>query len=221
MVLATSGWFLAHSSLFGLDGIQVSGTHLLSRAEILQVTDLHVGQNMLSVHADQLRDVIKRLPLVRSVRVIRTAPSRLRIVIVERTAAFVLQTLEGRWYLDGDGVLLGEVPPEAPALPTITIDKPLGADPGDQVQSRLLESAVGLWRSLPESLRTGASAIDATSPAGLTLLRPNMTVRFGTIERLDEKLEAMRLVFDRARKERARVVMLDVRSPSRPAAQIA
>jgi hypothetical protein len=48
-----------------------------------------------------------------------------------------------------------------------------------------------------------------------------MTVRFGTLERLGEKLDAIRLVMDRVRRSGSRVIVLDVRSPSRPAAQVA
>jgi cell division protein FtsQ len=221
LVLAIGGWILARSSLFGLDGVEVTGTRLLTRAEVLQASGLHVGQSMLSVHAEDVRDRIQALPLVRSARVVRAAPSRLRIVVQERSPSFVLQTLEGRWYLDGEATMLDETTTAAPGLPTIQIDSELAADPGDRVRARTLEAAVRLWGSLPASLRTGATAIDATSPAGLTLVRSGMTVRFGTLERLGEKLDAIRLVMDRVRRSGSRVVVLDVRSPSRPAAQVA
>jgi hypothetical protein len=46
-----------------------------------------------------------------------------------------------------------------------------------------------------------------------------MTIRFGTLDRLLQKLEAVRLVFDRVHRSGGRVVMLDVRSPTRPAAR--
>jgi cell division protein FtsQ len=220
LVLAIGGWILARSSLFGLDSIEVSGTRLLTRGQILQASGLRVGQNMLSVHADDVRDRIQRLPLVRAARVVRPSPSRLRIVIEERAPTFVLQTLEGRWYLDDDATLLEETVTTARVLPTIQIDADLDADPGDRVRARALEAAVSLWSSLPETLRAGAPAIDATSLAGLTLVRNGMTVRFGSLDRLDEKLDAMRLVLDRVHKAGERVVTLDLRSPARPAAQI-
>ncbi|MFY9585894.1 MAG: FtsQ-type POTRA domain-containing protein, partial [Actinomycetota bacterium] len=220
LVLAIGGWILARSSLFGLDSIEVSGTRLLTRAQILQASGLHVGQNMLSVHAGDVRERIQRLPLVRTVRVARPSPSRLRIVVEERAPSFVLQTLEGRWYLDDEATLLEETVATGRALPTIQIDSDLEADPGDRVRARALQAAVSLWSQLPEALRAGAPEIDATSLAGLTLVRNGMTVRFGTLARLDEKLEAMRLVLARVSKAGERVVTLDLRSPARPAAQI-
>ncbi len=221
LLLAIGGWILARSSLFGLDSIEVSGTHLLSRAQILQASGLRVGQNMLSVHADDVRARIRQLPLVRTARVARPSPSRLLITIEERAPSFVLQTLEGRWYLDDQATLLEEAVTTGRALPTIQIDTDLDADPGDRVRARALQAAVSLWDSLPAALRDGAPAIDATSLAGLTLVRNGMTVRFGTLDRIDEKLEAMRLVLDRVRKAGDHVVSLDLRSPARPAAQIA
>ena len=175
---------------------------------------------MLSVKTDVVRDRIRRLPLVRGARVVRTAPSRLRIQVVERAPSFTLQTLEGRWYLDAEGMLLGEANGERQALPAIQIDSELAADPGDRVRVRTLDAAVRLWGSLPPSLRTGAMVIDATSPAGLTLIRGPMTVRFGTLDAIGEKLGAIRLVMDRVRRSGGHLVMLDVRSPGRPAAVI-
>ena len=221
LALAIGGWILARSSLFGLDSIEVTGTNLLTRAQVLQASGLRVGQNMLSVHADDVRERIQRLPLVRTARVARPSPSRLRITIEERAPSFVLQTLEGRWYLDDEATLLEEAVTTGRALPTIQIDTDLDADPGDRVRARALEAAVSLWSSLPEALRAGAPAIDATSLAGLTLVRNGMTVRFGTLDRLTEKLDAMRLVLDRVRKAGDRVVSLDLRSPARPAAHLA
>ena len=220
LVLAIGGWMLARSSLFGLDRIEVAGTKLLSRADVLQASGIRVGQSMLSVKTDVVRDRIQRLPLVRGARVVRIAPSRLRIQVVERTPAFTLQTLEGRWYLDADGTLLGEATGAGHALPAIQIESQLAADPGDRVRVRTLDAAVRLWGSLPPSLRTGATAIDATSPAGLTLMRGPMTVRFGTLDGMGQKLDAMRLVMDRVRRSGGHLVMLDVRSPARPAAVI-
>jgi cell division protein FtsQ len=219
--LATGGWALARSSLFALDGIEVKGSTLLSRAEILQASGLHVGQSMLSLHADRVRARIARLPLVRVVSVARVPTNRVRITVVERAAKFVLETAESRWYLDGDATLLGEVGGAYPALPTIRLRSPLSADTGDRARTPALVDALRLWDSLPVSLKAAHSVIDATVPAGLTLERPDYEIKFGTLDRLSEKLQAIRLVLDRVRRSRDRVVTLDVRSPGRPAARLA
>lgn len=221
LMLGTGGVVLARSSLFDLEGIEVRGTRLLSRAEVLQTSGLHKGQGMLSLHADQVRARIERLPLVRSARVDRVPTNRIRITVVERAAAFVLETVESRWNLADDATLLHEVSGTIPELPRIRLDAPLTADTGDRVRSRTLVEALSLWRALPSSLRTPHASIVATMPAGLTLVRGDYDIRFGSLERLKEKLEAVGLVMARVRRAADKILMLDVRSPYRPAARLA
>ena len=219
--LASGGWALARSSLFALDGIEVKGTTLLTRAEVLQESGLHEGQSMLSLHADRVRARILRLPLVREATVVRVPTNRVRITVVERAASFILETAESRWYLDHQGTLLGEISGPTPALPTILLNARLTADTGDRARTPALVDAISLWKALPDSLKAAHSQIDATLPAGLTLQRPDYDIEFGTLDRLQEKLAAVRLVLDRVRRSHDRMLALDVRAPSRPAARLA
>jgi cell division septal protein FtsQ len=221
LMLATGGVVLARSSLFDLEGVEIRGTILLTKAEVLQSSGLRAGQSMLSLHADHVRARIQRLPLVRSAKVERVPTNRIRITIIERSAAFVLETAESRWNLADDATLLGEVAGTVPELPRIRLDTPLTSDTGDRARSRSLTEALSLWRSLPESLRSRQASIVATAPAGLTLVRGDLDIKFGSLDRLAEKLEAVRMVIARARRSGDRVVMLDVRSPFRPAARLA
>jgi cell division septal protein FtsQ len=221
VMLATGGVVLARSSLFDLEGIEVRGTALLSEADVLQTSGLREGQSMLSLHADLVRARIERLPLVRAAKVERVPTNRIRITVVERTPAFVLETAESRWNLADDATLLGEVSGTIPELPRIRLDAAITADTGDRVRSRALVDALSLWRALPGSLRTASASIVATMPSGLTLVRQDYDIRFGSLDRLGEKLDAVGLVMARVKKSGDRIVMLDVRSPFRPAARLA
>jgi cell division septal protein FtsQ len=220
LALGTGGVVLAKSSLFDLEGIEVQGTQLLSRADVLQTSGLHTGQSMLSFKADQVKARIERLPLVREVKIARVPTNRIRITVLERTPAFVLETVESRWYLADDATVLEEVEGTVRALPRIRLDASVAADTGDQVRTRALIDALSLWRALPNQLRLGRPSIDATSTAGLTLVREEYDIRFGTLDQLEQKLEAVDLVMDRVRRSRDRILMLDVRSPYRPAAKL-
>jgi len=221
LILGVGGWMLARSSLFALEGIEVTGTKLLTPAEVLQASGLHQGQSMLGLHTDGVRARVARLSLVRSVSVVRVPTSKIRITVIERAAAFVLETAEARWYLDRDGMLLDNADPAESSLPAFRLDGTLGADTGDRVRTPALAEGMLLWQALPSSLRSGSVIIDASDTAGLTLLRSGMEIRFGSADRLAQKLEAVRLVLDRVHRTGGHLVMLDVRSPARPAARIA
>jgi len=219
IALATGGWFMARSSLFALEGIEVTGTKLLTPAEVVQASGLRPGQSMLGLHTDRVRARIAALPLVRSVSVRRVPTSRVRISVVERVPSFVLETIEGRWLMDADGVVLGQADGAA-SLPTIEVGDPLSADTGDRLEAQDVRDAMALWDALPRSMRISGSVISSTSDAGLSLIRTGSTIVFGSVDRLGEKLGAVRLVFDRVRRLGRTVVRLDVRSPERPAAKL-
>jgi cell division protein FtsQ len=220
LVLSAGGWILARSSLFALEGIDVAGERSLTAAEVIQASGLHEGQSMLGLHPDRVRARVARLALVRSVKVERVPTSRIRITVVERSPSFVLETAEARWSVDSEGVLLDQVDVADPALPAVRLSGIQTADPGDRIRAPAFEEGMSLWDALPASLRRGAVTIDATSSADLTVLRQGVEIRFGTADRLEQKLEAVRLVLDKVRRAGKAIVMLDVRSPSRPAARL-
>ena len=220
VALATGGWFLSRSSLFALTGIEVTGTKLLTPAEVVQASGLHQGQSMLGLHTDRVRARIAALPLVRSVSVRRVPTARVRIAVVERVPSFVLETMDGRWLMDDSAVILGEA--GAPAsLPTISVAGAVSAGIGDQLQEPDVRDAMALWEALPRMLRTKGSIVQATPDNGLVLVRTGSTIIFGTNDRLAQKLASVQLVMARARALRRTIVRLDVRSPERPAAKLA
>ena len=221
LALAIGGWFLARSSLFALEGIEVTGAKLLTPAEIVQASGLHPGQSMLGLHTDRVRARIAALPLVRSVSVRRVPTSRVRITVVERTPSFVLETVEGRWLIDDGGVVLGAADGTTSSLPTISVTDLVAADTGDQIEEPSVRDAMALWASLPRSLRSQGSTIQATADSGLVLVRSGSTIVFGTNDRMAQKLESVRLVMARVRRLGRSIVRLDVRSPERPAAKLA
>jgi hypothetical protein len=217
-VLAVGGWMLARSSLFALEGIEVAGNNLLTRSDILQASGVNLGRNMLTLHTEDIESRIARLPLVETVKVARIDASRIRIKVVERQPSYILETVESRWFLDPSGAMLGRVGESPPELPTFRIAGEIAADTGDRIRVKSVDDALLLWAALPDWLRAGQAMVDASGPLGLELVRPEVRVAFGTVERLGEKLEATLLLLDRARRTGEALAVIDVRAPSRPSA---
>lgn len=217
LVLAIGGWMLARSSLFALERIEVAGMKTLSRADIVGASGLHAGASMLSLDIHEIESRVARLPLVRTVDVTKPAPSHIRIEVTERAPAFILQTIYGTWYVDGEGVVLGTAPDLDPALATIR-SMPAGAFvAGNRVRTGEIGKAMDLWSLLPKTLRSNRPILEAWR-GGITLIRAGLTVKFGAYERIDQKLDALRLVMDRARAAKEHLVAIDLRSPGRPSA---
>lgn len=217
-LLSVGGWMLARSSLFALEGIEVTGNKLLTRSDVLESSGLSVGRNMLTLRTEDVESRVEQLPLVASATVTRIEPSRIRIAIVEREPAFILETAESRWFLDAGGSVLSRVGESLPELPILRIPGEIAADTGDQIRVRVVDEAVRLWAALPDWLQAGRALIDASGPLGLELVRPEVRVAFGTLDRLDEKIEALLVLLDRSRRTGQALTVIDVRAPSRPSA---
>jgi cell division protein FtsQ len=216
--VGTGAGLLARSPLLALDGVEVVGTRLLADREVLEASGLRPGQSLLTVDGREVAARLRRLPLVAQASVVRVGVARVRIVVRERRPAFVLETTEGRWLMDGSGVLLVAAEgATARGLPTIRLPAS-AADTGDRVRAPALRLALELFSSLPEWLREPVPTLDMAGPGGIELLRPGLRVVFGTPDRMAEKIEAVRLVLDRARQTRERIASVDVRAPTRPAA---
>ena len=172
---------------------------------------------MLSLDLEAVEARVARLPMVRTVDVTKPAPSRVRILVSERTPAFVLETIHGLYYLDAEAVVLEPTSAIEPSLPTVRSLSHAADLAGDRIHTADVRNAMSLWAALPAALRGGPSRIDVT-PGGFTLVRGDLTIKFGSFDRIDQKVEAVRLVVERAKAARERLSVIDVRSPDRPAA---
>ena len=217
MLVGAGGWTLARSSLFALERIEVAGNTTLARAEVLRASGLERGANLLSLDLEVVEMRVARLALVRTVEVTKPAPSRVRIVVTERTPAFTLETIHGLYHLDAEAVVLSATHAPNGRLPIVRALSHPPSEVGDRIRSADVSSALALWAALPKHLRAGAPTIEVTA-AGLTMTRPDLTIRFGPFERIGQKVEAVRLVIERVRAAKARLTSIDVRSPERPAA---
>lgn len=217
VLLAAGGWMLARSSLFALERIEVAGTVTLSRTDIVRASGLKAGTNMLSLDLEAVEERVARLPLVRTVDVTKPAPSRVRILVTERTPAFVLETIHGLYYLDSEAVVLAPTSAIDRVLPTVRSLSHAPDTAGDRIRTADVSNALSLWAALPPQLRAGPTLIDVTA-GSFTLVRADLTVKFGAFDRIDQKIEAVRLVVERAKAARERLAAIDVRSPGRPAA---
>lgn len=215
-ILATGGWMLARSSLFALEKIDVVGAKALSRADVVAASGLRPGANMLGLDIEAVEKRVAGLALIRTVEVTKPEPSHVRIAVTERTPAFVLETIDGLWLMDAEAVVLGPASGEQ-TLPMIRSLATVVLRAGDRVAVPAVANALQLWRMLPGSFRDGAPLI-AVTVGGMTLTRSDLTIHFGPIDRMEQKIQALRLVVARAKAARERLRSIDVRSPDRPAA---
>ena len=153
-------WVLLGSSLFGVDKLVVSGEHRLTVAEVTRAAAVPRGMPLARVDTAAVARRIRTLDTVASVTVTRSWPNHLRVTVVERTAAVVVQ--EGGHYdvLDDQGVQVESV--TTPPRGVIRLQA------GTAPQTR--EAALDVVRTLPLPLRRVVQVVRASSPTNVSLV---------------------------------------------------
>src|SRR5207249_783290 len=193
------------------------GTRRVTRSEILGVSGVRLGMNVLSVDPGSVSRRVEALPYVASAHVERIYPSKIRIVIGERSPAAVVALPAGRWLVDAGGVALSPVG-ETDGLVVIHSASGDPVEPGSPIADAGVRQGLAVWRGLPSALRSSAFFIDATSPAAVSVRLGNATVVFGDASRLSVKIEALEALLARARSSRRALRSANLQAPERPAA---
>jgi cell division protein FtsQ len=185
-VVAAAVWVLFGSPLFVVRSVTVSGTHLVSRSEVVAAAGVRPGTPLVRVNTARAAARIAAIPQVRSAQVTRSWPNRLVIVVQERTAVLVLPTYGGGGYdlTDADGVVLQRVvrrPANLPLYPTVAPEGALRGNPD-------LAAAAAVLAELPAQVRRSVVSVTAPHPDQVTLrLAGGITVVWGDTGRAGVK----------------------------------
>ena len=219
VTLAYGGWAIAHSRLFALDGIEIKGASRVSRQEILAAGRLRIGMNLLSIDPRAIRIRLEELPAIDGARIERLYPSRLRIVIDERTPAGVVVLAQTMWLFDARGVAIAETASVPRGLPEIRVSGEATILAGQQLPEIGALDALAVWHSLPGSMKPKAGPIEMTAPDRFVMRIGDTRVILGAAEDLSMKFTALGQILAKA--SGRRVYRVDVSAPARPAAVIA
>ncbi len=126
------------SAYFRVESVEVSGNLVLGSDEVISSSGIVIGTSLLSLRVRDIQAQVEMLPYVRTARVIREFPSRVRISIDERTPVGYL-LVDGTFLaVDREGVILeawhGAFLPDEPV---ITCDLPGDMVPGDQLKGHV------------------------------------------------------------------------------------
>lgn len=107
-VFLTYKW-LSQSVFFQVTDIKITGCHRVSRDTVLSLAGVDVQANLLALDLDAIKARITSNPWIETARVERDLPSRLEIFIKERRPVFFLNTKDGLYYVDHNGVAFAAV----------------------------------------------------------------------------------------------------------------
>jgi cell division septal protein FtsQ len=208
--------------------IMVDDDGVLTPERVMQFAGVRIGENLLSVDLDQVRDNLEMLPLVRAVEVRRMQPDRLYIRVMERTAVARLRVAtremgDETFYIDRAGFVM-----KAIKLPDGTVLQPLTPRPapvltngvaladarvGRQVQSEQIYRALELLDKLDQAVAGSmleVEQIDLSKPRQLVLTTAQHTTVKVDVENFPQQLRRLGVILRWAQQRQKTVQMVDL-----------
>ncbi len=177
-------WLLLSTPLFSVRGVSVSGTELLTVAQVQSLADVSLGAPLARVDTDAVARRVRALRSVHEVHVTRGWPSTLRIRVVERTAVAGLLDKTGVTLIDAKGVPFARAKALAPGTVRLQVPRPGPTD-------ATTRAALQVLQDLPPTLRGPLRIVRAASPSSVTLvLAGGRQVIWGSPEQTTLKVQA-------------------------------
>jgi cell division protein FtsQ len=181
-IVAGAGWALLGNRVLVVRSVTVTGTHLLTPAQVTEAADVPRGTPLLRVDAGAVTRRVEAISQVASATVTKDWPDRLVIAVTERTPVMAVRMAGGGYdLLDQTGVIVRWAQARPAALPLLSTSLPGAALHG----SAEVTTAAAVLAELDPWLARQVTAVQAAKAAEgaeqVTLdLRDGKTVQWGS-----------------------------------------
>lgn len=197
-------WAVWFSTLFGVDRVKVTGVDHLSSDEVSAVTEVQVGEPLVSVDVSGVRSRVEALAPVRSAEVTRHLDGTLEVAVVERRAVAVA-VIGGKFSgLDAEGVAFRQYRKAPKGVPQV---RTVGS-----VDREALKEAAAVVAALPSDLASDVRWVEVETLDHISLvLKGGRTVLWGSGEGSAEKAQVLQALLKVSKDKR-----FDVSVPGQP-----
>lgn len=199
LIILTCTYLFLHSSFFSIEKIYVTGLQTIDESEILQLSELHVGKNIFMTNTRYSSKAIEIHPMVKEAVIIRHLPREIEINILEREMWALMPHGDMVLCIDAEGICLDKLSNRyLPGYPIITMeDIPVKVNIGQAIEPEGVMMIRQIWDTLTPEIHSQISDYHyLNSSKELVLYTIKGTeVRFGDLERLEEKTNLIQAVF--------------------------
>jgi cell division protein FtsQ len=204
-IVAGAIWALLGSSLLVVRSVEVTGIHLVPRAEVLQAADIKPGTPLARINTAAVARRVERITQVQTARVSMHWPDAVVITIQERTPALAVASGGTYALIDKFGVVVRRAA-RRPAGMVLLASSPSAL--ASLRGSPAVMATVTVLQQLPESIRALVRAVSGRSAAAVTLdLRGGITVLWGGTDRPEPKAAELAILM------RTRATYYDLSDP--------
>lgn len=186
---AGSVWLLYGSQWLRVERVSMSGTRVLTPAQVQQAADVPVGAPLISVDTEAIEARLRRkLPRIDAVDVVRSWPHGIGLKVVERTPVLIVQKGGNFVEVDDEGVrfaMVSEPPKGVPALElAVTRSSSAAASLRRFGEDRLVREAVRVAGHIPAAVARRTLVVKVRSYDDISLeLGDGRTVAWGSGEK--------------------------------------
>jgi cell division protein FtsQ len=200
-LIAVVVWVVFGSKLLVVRVIQVAGTHLVPKSEVLAAADIPRGLPLIRLNTGAVASRVDRITQVQSAQVTRSWPDGVVIAVQERQPALAVPVTGGFDLVDPSGVVVQQVKKQPRRLPRFIPAGPLPGNPG-------LRAAASVLRELPRPIARRVTSVTAPTPNAVTLhLSRGVTVDWGSAGLAAQKARVLAILM------RTRARSYDVSAP--------
>lgn len=184
-------YLFLHSSIFNISTVKASNNRNVTQDEILALAGISPGTNIFQLDQELTCRSVKMHPMVKDAQIIRHLPSTIEIRITERKSWAVIPYEDVFLLIDNEGVCidkLNQLPDQG--IPIITMDKvPDRVNLGQAVAPEAVKMINKVWAALDEDDKQNISQFHFRNQDKSILIYTlrGTEIRFGNLERLDEK----------------------------------
>ena len=173
-LIAAAVWVLYGSRLVVVRSIQVTGTHLVPKSEVLAAAGIPRGLPLMRLNTGAVASRVDRITQVQSAQVTRSWPDGVVIAVQERKPALAVPVAGGFDLVDPSGVVVQQVSRLPRRLPRFIPVGPLPGNPG-------VRAAASVLREVPRAIARRVTSVTVPTPDAVTLrLRGGVTVDWGS-----------------------------------------
>ena len=191
LVLLGTGtiWLLYGSQWLRVERVSVSGTRVLTPAQVRQAAEIPVGAPLISVDTDVIETRLRRkLPRIDTVDVVRSWPHGIGLKVVERTPVLIVQKGGNFVEVDDEGVRFATVSQAPKGVPALRLALSSAGSSAASLrrfdEDRLVREAVRVAGAVPAAVAHGTRTLKVRSYDDISLeLGDGRTVEWGSSER--------------------------------------
>ncbi|MBU6534114.1 cell division protein FtsQ [Streptomyces mayonensis] len=183
-----AGWLLYGSNWTRVEGVSVSGTRVLTPAQVREAADVPVGEPLVSVDTGAVEERLRRkLPRIGEVSVERSWPHGISLEVTERTPVLLVQKGGKFVEVDDEGVRFATVSKAPKGVPTLELEPAPSGSAAASLrrfdEARLVREAVRVAGRLPAAVARDTRLVKVRSYDDISLeLTGGRTVAWGSGE---------------------------------------